>query len=85
MSIFSDFLRSLLVTMILSFMTPVFFFGGVLISFTVLGCLPQLAAFGQFCNDQVLQFLAVFGRGSPFEGGLIIGMTCSLVGALFDT
>ncbi|MGB3405309.1 MAG: hypothetical protein WBA77_21675 [Microcoleaceae cyanobacterium] len=85
MSIFSDFLRSLLLTMILSFMTPIFLFVGVLISFTAVGYLPQLAAFGQLCSDQVLQFLAVFGRGNPFEGGLIIGITCSFVGALFDT
>ncbi len=85
MSIFSDFLRSLLLTMILSFITPIFLFVGIFISFTLLGYLPQVAAFGQLCSHQILQFLAVFGRGNPLEGGLIIGITCSFVGALFDT
>jgi len=33
----------------------------------------------------LLSFLAVFGTGSPLEGVLVIGMTCSIVGALFDT
>ncbi len=85
MSIFSDFLRSLLLTMILSFITPIFLLLGGLISFILIGHLPQLAALGQVCSHQILQFLAVFGRGSPLEGCFIIGITCSFVGALFDT
>ncbi len=85
MSTFSDFLRSLLLTMIFSFLTPVLLIAGVLISFTLMGCLPYVATVGQFCSHQTLQFLTIFGNGHPLAGGLIIAMTCSLVGALFDT
>ncbi|MGB3534987.1 MAG: hypothetical protein WBA13_15925 [Microcoleaceae cyanobacterium] len=85
MSIFSDFFRSLLLTMVLSFVTPILLLVGGLISFILIGHLPQLAALGQVCSHQLLLFLAVFGRGNPFEGCLIIGITCSFVGALFDT
>ncbi len=85
MSIFSDFLRSLLLTMIFSFLTPTLLIVGGLISFTLMGYLPLLEALGQFWSNQILQFLAIFGRGNPLEGGLIISMTFSLVGALFDT
>ncbi len=85
MSIFSDFLRSLLLTIILSFITPILLLIGGLISFTLMGHLPQLATLGQLCSHQILQFLAIFGRGNPLEGCLIIGITCSFVGALFDT
>jgi hypothetical protein len=85
MSIFSNFLRSLLLTMILSFITPILVFVGGLISFTLIGYLPLLAALGQLCSHQILKFLAVFGRGNPLEGVLIIAMTFSFVGALFDT
>lgn len=85
MSIFSSFLRSLLLTMILSFITPIFVFVGGVISFTLISYLPKLTALGQLCSHQILQFLAVFGRGNPLEGILIIAMTFSFVGALFDT
>jgi hypothetical protein len=39
---------------------------------------------GEMGINQLLQFLTVFGAGSPLPGLLIIGATCSLVGGVFD-
>ena len=32
----------------------------------------------------VLNFLAVFGNGSPLEGAIVIGLTVSIAGILLD-
>ena len=85
MSNFPDFLRSLLLTMIFSFLTPVILIAGGLMSFTVISYLPHLATVGQFCSQQILQFLTIFGNGDPIAGSLTIGVACSFVGALFDS
>ena len=31
------------------------------------------------------ELLATFGSGHPWQGCLVIAITCSLVGAMFDT
>lgn len=85
MSIFPDFLRSLLLTMILSFLTPILLISLGWVSFILIGWLPNLEHLGQSYSNQILQFLATFGSGNPIQGSLVIGMTCSFVGALFDT
>ncbi|WP_413166688.1 hypothetical protein ACL6C3_08290 [Capilliphycus salinus ALCB114379] len=85
MSIFPDFLRSVLLTMVLSFLTPILVISFGLASSAIIGCLPFLETIGQFSCQQILQFLATFGSGHPLQGSLIIGITCSLVGGLFDT
>lgn len=80
-----NFLRSLFLTCVLSFSAPVLLTGVALASFALLGCLPILEAMSQASALQILQFLSVFGSGCPFDGLIIIGVTCGLVGALFDT
>ncbi|MEB3885915.1 hypothetical protein [Lyngbya sp. CCY1209] len=85
MSILPDFLRSLILTMVFSFATPILIVGGGLAIAIFVRQLPFLNAIGQVGIDQILEFLAIFGSGNPLQGGLIIGTTCSLVGALFDT
>lgn len=85
MSIFPDFLRSILLTMVLSFITPILVISMGLAGAAILGCLPFLETIGQFSCRQILQFLATFGSGHPLQGSMIIATTCSLVGALFDT
>lgn len=85
MSILPNFLRSLLLTTILSFTAPILLVGTALTSFSLLSYIPQLEAATQLSIGQVLQFLAVFGNGCPLEGLLVIGLTCGLVGAMFDT
>lgn len=85
MGIFPDFLRSILLTMVLSFLTPILVISFGLVGSVLIACLPFLKTIGQFSCQQILQFLATFGSGHPFQGSMIIAITCSLVGALFDT
>lgn len=85
MSILPNFLRSLLLTIIFSFTVPVFAIGGGLISVFLIGYVPGLQATGQAIASTMQQFLATFGSGSCLRGLVVIGMTCSVVGALFDT
>ncbi|MEL7036191.1 MAG: hypothetical protein AAFO04_11300 [Cyanobacteria bacterium J06592_8] len=85
MGIFSDFLRSILLSMVLSFLTPIIVISVGLVSSAVMACLPFLETVGQCSSRQILQFLATFGSGHPLQGSIIIAVTCSLVGALFNT
>lgn len=85
MSILPNFLRSLLLTIVLSFVTPMLFIGGGLIIVLLLGYVPGLQAVGNAIAMTMTQFLATFGSGSAFHGLVVIGFTCSLVGGLFDT
>jgi hypothetical protein len=85
MAILLNFLRSVLLTSVFSFITPILFVGGMLTFIYLVGCIPGLAIIGQSGVESIYQFLATFGSGSPLEGVWVIGLTCSLVGALFDT
>lgn len=85
MSILPNFLRSLLLTIVFSFVTPMLFIGGGLIIVLLLGYVPGLQAVGNAIAMTMTQFLATFGSGSAVHGLVVIGFTCSLVGALFDT
>lgn len=85
MSIRPNFLRSVLLASIFSFVAPLFFIGTGLTSFYLISHFPTLEGLGRFGADQILKFLATFGSGHPLQGFLVIGVTFSLVGALFDT
>jgi hypothetical protein len=85
MSILPNFLRSLLLTIIFSFVAPMLLVGGGLVGVFVLSYIPGWQTTGQAIVAQLVQFLATFGSGNPFRGLVVISMTCSLVGALFDT
>lgn len=85
MSILPNFLRSLLLTMIFSFITPTLIIGGGLLIVLFLGYIPGLQAVGSAIAIAMTQFLATFGSGSAIHGLVVIGFTCSVVGALFDT
>lgn len=85
MSIFPNFLRSVLLAGLLSFVAPLLFIGAGLTSFLLIGLVPALQGVGRSGEDLILQFLATFGSGSPLQGFLVIGTTFGLVGALFDT
>ena len=85
MSILPNFLRSLLLTMIFSFITPTLIIGGGLTLVFLLGYVPGLQEVGEAIAIAMTQFLATFGSGSAFHGLVVIGFTCSVVGALFDT
>jgi hypothetical protein len=79
------YIRSLMLTMIFSFTAPVLIVGGGLISVCLIGRVPGLQGTGQAIAPAMKQFLATFGSGNSFRGLVVIGLTCSLVGALFDT
>lgn len=84
MSILPNFLRSLVLTILLSFVAPVAVVTVLFAAVGGIGCIPGLESIGQDGTTQLLNFLAVFGTGSPLQGITTIGCTCSLVGALFD-
>ncbi|MBW4612519.1 MAG: hypothetical protein KME21_04425 [Desmonostoc vinosum HA7617-LM4] len=84
MSIFNNFLRSLLLTVIFSFVAPMVLVGGILLLVVLIGHIPGLQGLTETIPTQILHFLATFGSGIPLHGLLVISLTCSFVGALFD-
>lgn len=80
----SNLMRSLLLTTLLSFTTPIVLVGILLTFVSAIGYLPGLSDFGQICASQILEILAIFGTGCPLQGVLIIGFTWGMVGGLFE-
>ena len=80
----SNLLRSLILTALLTFISPILLLTGLLATLSIFSYLPGLASFGQVGASQILAFLATFGSGYPLQGMLIIGFTCGSVGSLFD-
>ncbi len=80
----SNLFRSLLLSVLLSFVTPVLFLGGVLGTLLTVSYIPGIALLGQIGQELLLSFLSTFGEGYPLQGVLTIGVTCSMVGGLFD-
>ena len=85
MNIVIDFLRSLLLTSIFSFIAPMMLIGASWTSFALISHLPSLQRIGQSGIAQIWEFLATFGSGHPWQGCFVIAITCTLVGAMFDT
>lgn len=84
MSIVPLFLRSLLVTSLLSFLLPLTILGAALMVLSLVSSIPQWAELGNSGSRLLMAFLTTFGSGNPMEGILTIGFTCSFVGSLFD-
>lgn len=84
MSILPNLLRSLVLTILLSFIAPIVLVITLLATASVISFIPGMEAIGQTGTAQLLLFLTVFGTGSALQGLTTIGVTCSLVGALFD-
>jgi hypothetical protein len=61
------------------------FVGVALLIFYILSLLPGLQSLGEIIATQISDFLATFGSGTPLQGLFVICLTCSFVGALFDT
>ncbi len=85
MTMFINFLRSLVLSIIFSFVAPIIFFGGALLTLSLLSLLPGLEGVAEIIATQISKFLAAFGSGTPMEGLFVICLTCSFVGGLFDT
>ncbi|BAY20882.1 hypothetical protein NIES2100_06260 [Calothrix sp. NIES-2100] len=84
MTIFTNFLRSLLLTIIFSFVVPMFLVGGFLLLLPLVGHIPGLQGLTEAIASQIIHFLATFGTDSPLRGLIVISLTFSFVGALFD-
>ncbi|MBE9012170.1 hypothetical protein IQ250_18380 [Pseudanabaenaceae cyanobacterium LEGE 13415] len=80
-----NYVRSLFLASVLSFLVPIAFIGVTIVFLLLLGFVPGLMAIGQICSAQLLAFLQIFGNGNALEGTIVIGFACALVGALFDT
>lgn len=59
--------------------------GGGLVLLTFIGYFPGLQELTEAIATQIMHFLATFGSGTPLRGLFVISLTCSFVGALFDT
>lgn len=84
MTIFTNFLRSLLLTIIFSFVAPMFLVGGGLLLLSLIGNIPGLQELTSAIATQIILFLVTFGSGTPLRGLFVISLTCGFVGALFD-
>jgi hypothetical protein len=84
MSIVPSFLRSLLVTSLLSFLLPLTLIGAALTGLSLMSSIPQCSQLGESGNRALVEFLTTFGSGNPIEGILTISLTCSFVASLFD-
>ncbi len=85
MNIFTNFLRSLVLTIIFSFAAPLCLIGAVLLFLSLGGYVPLLGGLTEAIAHAILNFLGIFGSGSALHGNLVISLTCSFVGGLFDT
>ncbi len=85
MSILPSFRPKLALTIVFSFLAPILLISGLLGSFSLLSHLPGLSAISTVINRGITEFLAAFGSGNSWRGIVIIGLTCSFVGTLFDT
>jgi hypothetical protein len=84
MSILANFVRSLVLTTVFSFIAPIFLVGGTLVFLCLSGYVPGLQDITEHIATQILLFLATFGTGSPLNGLFVISLTCAFVGGLFD-
>ena len=83
MRIASNLLVSLLLAAIMSFAAPIVLIGTILGVLSLVTYFPGLIVFRQG-TIHVLEFLAVFGNGKPFQGIVTLGLTVGLVGVLLD-
>lgn len=85
MSILPSFRPSLLLTIVFSFFTPIVLVVGLLGGLTIVSLVPGLGTASAAIASAIAQFLATFGSGSSWQGIAIVSITCSFVGALFDS
>ncbi|GAB1539612.1 hypothetical protein NUACC21_22790 [Scytonema sp. NUACC21] len=84
MSLFTNFLRSLVLSIIFSFIAPMVLIGGFLLLVSAIAYLPGLQEITDAIATPIMEFLTIFGSGTPLGGLFVICLTFSVVGALFD-
>lgn len=80
----SHFVRSFLVTVIISFIFPIMIVASLLGFSFAISYLPGLESIGKMGLNQILTFLSIFGAGSVLRGIIVIGLTIALVGGWFE-
>jgi hypothetical protein len=85
MSAITNFLRSLVLSVIVSFISPLFLIGGFLLTLSLFGYVPGLQGIVEAITMPIMEFLSIFGNGHPLGGLFVICLTFGFVGALFDT
>ena len=85
MNMLVNFLRSLLLAMTFSFAAPMCFFAGLWAIASLMGHVPIMTNVSELVMARTIGFLIIFGSGTPLRGIFVISVTCSFVGALFDT
>ncbi len=84
MSILPNLVRSLLLSVLMSFVAPILVVGSFFLLCFSVSYLPILESIGSTGTTLIIDFLSVFGTGYPLQGVLVIGLACALVGGLFD-
>ncbi len=84
MNLLIIFIRSVFLAVLLSFVAPWIVVGGVMLGLNLGTQIPGLTALSQTGEGYIWHFLAIFGNGEPLEGLLVLGVACSIVGAMFD-
>jgi hypothetical protein len=77
-------LKSLLVSLLFSFASPLFLIGMLLLILNALERVPSLSYSIAEANKNILSFLAIFGNGFSVLGVLVIGLACALVGGFLE-
>ncbi|MBD0266963.1 hypothetical protein [Pseudanabaena sp. FACHB-2040] len=75
----------LTLTAIVSFLLPLVMIGSIVLGLSGLTRLALLMPFTQQVLQHLLHFLTTLGSGNAWHGVLIVGLTSSTVGVLFDT
>jgi hypothetical protein len=84
MRIAPNFVLSLVLTTIICFTVPIIVLGAILGICSIASYLPGLMGFGKQGAIIILEFLAIFGNGKPFNGVMVLGLTISIAGVLLD-
>ena len=79
-----QFFGSLVLTLAICFLMPALGFGVALGALTI-GILSPLSTISALGKDYLMGFLTTFGAGSVIQGLVVICLTLSIVGGLFET
>lgn len=68
----------------MSFTAPVMLIGCILGCFSAFAYIPGFWELSNQMTSDILEVLAIFGDGKPFQGVITLGVTVSIVGVLLD-
>ena len=80
----SNIFISLLLAALVSFTAPIILISGAIALLGIIGYVPGFWELTHRGTFYILEFLAVFGDGKPFQGIITLGLTLSIAGILLD-